>query len=313
MAGTDPGIKPSVTNKPPTATTDTTGATGMATTANKDNWTWVTNTKTYYKPNEFTAGHQAIDIEATLGSPVYAPTGAKVVYAGTAQGINATPNGGFGTMITLLTQDGYYTTFGHLSKLNVKTGQTVTQGQLIGLTGSTGNSTGPHLHFQIMDSKGLHYNPLTWFSSTFNGTAPISAGQITNPPSNNITTTSTGTTSTASTTTTPTSTTLITDAATGNAPDLLGYLAQQAGNKISTASSSAASSAGNVIGEVIKGGAKQLFGANYVTNLIGLLLGVILVVVGLWGVINSETVKTAMSDVKSIVGSVAEAGAMAGA
>jgi murein DD-endopeptidase MepM/ murein hydrolase activator NlpD len=67
-------------------------------------------------------------------------------------------NRGYGNMILLDNGNGYQTRFGHLSEIDVQAGQAVQKGQLIGRVGSTGRSTGPHLHFEII-LNGVNRNP----------------------------------------------------------------------------------------------------------------------------------------------------------
>ena len=84
--------------------------------------------------------HSGIDIGAASGSPVVA-TGAGTV-------ISAGWNGGYGKAVIIQHSDTQQTLYGHLSEVSVQAGQTIAQGTVIGLVGSTGNSTGPHLHFE---------------------------------------------------------------------------------------------------------------------------------------------------------------------
>jgi murein DD-endopeptidase MepM/ murein hydrolase activator NlpD len=84
--------------------------------------------------------HSGLDIGAPSGSPVVA-TGAGTV-------ISAGWNGGYGKAIIIQHSDTQQTLYGHLSEVSVQAGQTIAQGTVIGLVGSTGNSTGPHLHFE---------------------------------------------------------------------------------------------------------------------------------------------------------------------
>jgi hypothetical protein len=103
--------------------------------------------------NDYWSGHLGIDIAAGTGAPIYAADSGVVVYAG---GIS----GGYGNMIMIDHGNGYHTLYAHLSSINVYCGQSVGQGSLIGLAGSTGNSTGPHLHFEIRQNGGF-INP--WY------------------------------------------------------------------------------------------------------------------------------------------------------
>ena len=85
-------------------------------------------------------GHHGVDIALKTGEPVYA------VFGGTVR--IASRMGGYGNCIVLRHPNGLETLYGHLSKINVKPNQPVAAGDIIGLGGSTGNSTGPHLHFE---------------------------------------------------------------------------------------------------------------------------------------------------------------------
>ena len=103
--------------------------------------------------NDYWSGHLGIDIAAATGAPIYAADNGVVVYA-------APIGGGYGNMIMIDHQNGFHTLYAHLSSINVNCGASVYQGQLIGLAGSTGNSTGPHLHFEIRQFGGF-INP--WY------------------------------------------------------------------------------------------------------------------------------------------------------
>ena len=94
--------------------------------------------------------HSGMDIRAGMGTPVYAPAAGSVVLAGAAQD--------YGTTIVLDHGQAISTLYGHLSKLNVKAGQQVQRGAIIGYTGNTGRSSGPHLHYEIL-AKGRAVNP----------------------------------------------------------------------------------------------------------------------------------------------------------
>lgn len=85
--------------------------------------------------------HKGLDIKGPLGSPVKAMAKGVVEFAGL--------RGGFGNCIMLKHGNGFETLYGHLSKILVHVGQKIDIGQQIGLIGSTGRSTGPHLHYEI--------------------------------------------------------------------------------------------------------------------------------------------------------------------
>ncbi|MBN2257899.1 MAG: peptidoglycan DD-metalloendopeptidase family protein [Anaerolineaceae bacterium] len=103
--------------------------------------------------NDYWEGHQGIDISAGLGAPIYAADNGTVVYAGW------NPNG-YGNTVMIDHGTGYSTLYAHLSAVNVACAVGVAQGQVIGYGGSTGNSTGPHLHFEIRYQGGT-INPWT--------------------------------------------------------------------------------------------------------------------------------------------------------
>jgi murein DD-endopeptidase MepM/ murein hydrolase activator NlpD len=85
--------------------------------------------------------HTGIDIRATTGSNIYATASGKVIKAGW--------NTAYGNMIIIDHGNGITSLYGHASKLVVKVGDTVNQGDIIMKAGSTGYSTGPHLHFEV--------------------------------------------------------------------------------------------------------------------------------------------------------------------
>lgn len=86
------------------------------------------------------AMHTGLDLRGAYGKPVHATADGKVVTAGW--------DGGYGNLVEIDHGNGLITRFGHLSQINVKVGQSVQIGQVIGRIGSTGRSTGPHLHYE---------------------------------------------------------------------------------------------------------------------------------------------------------------------
>ena len=102
-----------------------------------------------------TKNHTGIDIASNQGTAVYASDGGSVTLAGW--------NGGYGNCIMIDHGNGYVTLYGHLSSISVSVGQTVSQGATIGAVGSTGNSTGPHLHFEVLKN-GTRIDPEQFFS-----------------------------------------------------------------------------------------------------------------------------------------------------
>jgi murein DD-endopeptidase MepM/ murein hydrolase activator NlpD len=95
--------------------------------------------------------HAGLDIGAPKGTLATAAAGGIVSFAGTQSG--------YGNIVVIEHPGGTSTAYAHLSKISVVVGQLVTQGQEIGLVGSTGRSTGPHLHFEIREN-GHAVDPL---------------------------------------------------------------------------------------------------------------------------------------------------------
>ena len=97
-----------------------------------------------YRPHPVTGRyrlHEGIDLRAAVGTRVYASKTGRVIFAGR--------KGGYGKIVGIEHEGNFSTWYGHLSRIRVKVGQTVSQGRVIGLSGNTGISTGPHLHFEI--------------------------------------------------------------------------------------------------------------------------------------------------------------------
>ena len=94
--------------------------------------------------------HTGLDIGASSGTPVKVAASGTVIWAGY--------KGSLGNLVVVQHSNGVQTYYGHCSKIYVSSGQTVSQGQTISAVGSTGNSTGPHLHFEIRVN-GVAYNP----------------------------------------------------------------------------------------------------------------------------------------------------------
>ncbi|MBU6374498.1 MAG: M23 family metallopeptidase [Bdellovibrionales bacterium] len=86
--------------------------------------------------------HEGVDLRAPSGTPVYAAHDGVVLYSGS--GIT-----GYGNLVVIKSSVGMATVYGHNSRLLVRKGQTVTRGQRVALSGSTGRSSGPHLHFEV--------------------------------------------------------------------------------------------------------------------------------------------------------------------
>lgn len=99
--------------------------------------------------------HKGVDWATPKGTPVYASSGGTVAKAGWGSG--------YGYVVYINHADGRQTRYGHLSKVLVKVGQTVKQGEQIALSGNTGISTGPHLHFEMLIN-GVQVNPLNYLN-----------------------------------------------------------------------------------------------------------------------------------------------------
>ncbi|MBN2401122.1 MAG: peptidoglycan DD-metalloendopeptidase family protein [Spirochaetes bacterium] len=85
--------------------------------------------------------HAGLDLACPVGSKVYAARKGRVIFSGY--------NGGYGLLIILKHEHGYLTYYGHLKKAFIKEGDIIARGALLGLTGNSGRSTGPHLHFEV--------------------------------------------------------------------------------------------------------------------------------------------------------------------
>lgn len=102
---------------------------------------WPTSLK-YLSGNDFSAIHRGIDIAGAEGNPIYAVDSGVVVYAGWS-------NYGYGNLLVIDHGTGWQSAYGHMSAIAVTCGQNVGQGERVGAVGNTGNSTGPHLHFEL--------------------------------------------------------------------------------------------------------------------------------------------------------------------
>ena len=100
--------------------------------------------------------HKGVDINASVGAPILAADGGTVVISGNDPA-------GYGIYVSIYHSGGRSTLYAHMSSAAVSSGQVVSQGQVIGYAGSSGVSTGPHLHFEIAVNGNLQ-NPLSYFS-----------------------------------------------------------------------------------------------------------------------------------------------------
>lgn len=104
-----------------------------------------------------TRPHEGIDISAPVGEPILAPAAGRVVYAGNR-------SGGYGLTVEIDHGFGYLTRFAHASRILVRVGERVERGQTIAEVGSTGLTSGPHLHYEV-EVNGVPVDPLNFIIS----------------------------------------------------------------------------------------------------------------------------------------------------
>lgn len=97
--------------------------------------------------------HAGVDLPERTGTPVYATADGRIDTAGRARG--------YGLLVTIRHPTGYETRYAHMSRIAVTSGQLVRRGRLIGYVGSTGRSTGPHLHYEVR-LRGQVVNPAAY-------------------------------------------------------------------------------------------------------------------------------------------------------
>ena len=101
--------------------------------------------------------HEGVDIAAPMGTPIFAMAAGVVSFAGL--------DAGYGKMVQINDGDGLSTRYGHTSKILVKVGEWIKKGQEIARVGSTGYSTGPHVHFEVLEH-GHEVNPMPYLRSS---------------------------------------------------------------------------------------------------------------------------------------------------
>jgi len=104
--------------------------------------------------------HKGMDFSAPTGTPIYAPSDGKVIRVDSR-------SAGYGKHIRIDHGFGYVTLYAHLSKYNVRRGQQVKRGDVIGFVGNTGRSVAPHLHYEIRKD-GKHLNPINFYYGDLN-------------------------------------------------------------------------------------------------------------------------------------------------
>lgn len=145
-----------------------TGSSGSGGYTSKGNFLWpvpgVTRISSGYG-TRWGSLHKGIDIASAgvYGKAIVAADSGRVMQGG--WGNYGTGYGGYGNVVAIDHGGGYSTLYGHCSRVVVSAGSTVKKGQVIAYVGSTGDSTGPHLHFEIRVN-GVAKNPLNWFSKS---------------------------------------------------------------------------------------------------------------------------------------------------
>lgn len=120
--------------------------------------------------------HTGIDLVKPANAPVSAFVAGIVTFAKEVPaGVSGTGYGGFGLVVAVKDKNGYTHMYAHLSKAKVNVGDKVTQGQVIGNQGSTGNSTGQHVHYEVRQvAFGTEVDPVAYLYAFFNGkTLPV--------------------------------------------------------------------------------------------------------------------------------------------
>lgn len=117
-------------------------------------WPTIAN---FVSGNGYTDYHPGIDIAGSMGNAIYAAASGVIVYAGWN-------NYGYGYMVVVDHGDGWQTLYAHMSQVDVVCGQAAFQGNVIGRVGSSGNSTGPHLHFEMQSDLYGRVNPFNFVS-----------------------------------------------------------------------------------------------------------------------------------------------------
>jgi murein DD-endopeptidase MepM/ murein hydrolase activator NlpD len=118
--------------------------------------------------------HQGLDFTAPAGTPIYATADGVVEVAGFSAD-------GYGNKVVINHGFGYQTLYGHMVKVNTSAGQKVTRGQVIGYIGSTGKSTGPHCHYEVI-KRGAKVDPIYYF---YNDLTPEQFDRILKAAANN--------------------------------------------------------------------------------------------------------------------------------
>lgn len=123
-------------------------------------WPWKVTTDFGAVDSSHKAPHQGIDVAAPMDSPIHALSGGVVD--------QVTRDKGFGNAVWIKEPDGYRIVYAHLDKVKAYAGERIHKDDVIGLSGRTGESTGPHLHVGVLASNGKWVNPDDYFSPWHN-------------------------------------------------------------------------------------------------------------------------------------------------
>lgn len=107
--------------------------------------------------------HYGVDFPSPVGTNIVASKGGTVIAS--TYGVYGQGYGGFGNVVVIDHGNGYVTLYAHMSQRSVSAGETVSKGQLIGLVGNTGNSSGSHLHFEVRTTSGNRLDPANFLNS----------------------------------------------------------------------------------------------------------------------------------------------------
>lgn len=126
--------------------------------AQEHDWVLPVNSYRFTSPFGFRWGrlHAGDDFAAPVGTPAHAMSTGTVIFAG--------QQSGYGTKLEIRYWDGTVSWYGHMSEIDVEVGDTVEPGEVVGATGNTGRSTGPHLHLEIHPDDGSAINPQPWLA-----------------------------------------------------------------------------------------------------------------------------------------------------
>jgi LysM repeat protein len=141
-------LVPKETSKPKTSTIKAVAKSSSATPASSGKSNWMIHPVPNAVKTQGIHGYNAIDLAAPTGSPIYAAASGQVILSKTSGW-----NGGYAKYIVIEHSNGVQTLYAHNNANYVTVGQRVEQGQVIGEVGSTGNSTGPHVHFEVRGAK----------------------------------------------------------------------------------------------------------------------------------------------------------------